>query len=161
MTLVPIHRLKLYPSNPRQIKKKEFAKLKESIKRKPEGLTLNPIICNEDNEVLDGNMRLLACKDLGYKELPVNYVPDDWNETDQKEWVVLANTHAGTWDTDILANEFPETILEPMSLPSWTAPTVMPQMERIIISLPDMDLADKLRDMLADFLKDIPDATIR
>jgi hypothetical protein len=159
--IIPIDQLKVHPENPREIRKADFKKLKASIQRMPEGLRINPIKCNRDHFVLDGNMRLLACKDLGYKEVWVQYVPKTWTENQQKEWMLLANTHAGTFDHDMLANTWPEEMLGRMSLPSWTAPEALPKMERIVITLPDVELANHIRELMGDFLKEVPDATIR
>ena len=65
--------IKLNPDNPRLIKDARFKKLVQSLKEFPKMLELRPIVINEDNVVLGGNMRLKALRELGYKE-----VPDTW-----------------------------------------------------------------------------------
>jgi len=96
------------PSNPRVIKDHKFEKLKQSIRDFPEMMALRPMVINEDNIVLGGNMRLRALQDLGYKN-----VPDEWvkkahelTEDQQREFIVKDNAGFGEWDWDLLANEW-------------------------------------------------------
>ena len=65
--------IKLNPNNPRVIKDDKFAKLVKSITEFPKMMALRPIVVNNDNVVLGGNMRLKALKEIGYKE-----IPDEW-----------------------------------------------------------------------------------
>ncbi len=60
-----INEIKPNPNNPRIIKDDKFRKLVESIKTFPEMLEKRPIVVNQDNIVLGGNMRLKACKEAG------------------------------------------------------------------------------------------------
>ena len=61
------------PDNPRVIRDEKFQKLKRSIEEFPKMMSLRPIVIDADGVVLGGNMRLRALQDLGYKE-----VPDEW-----------------------------------------------------------------------------------
>jgi ParB-like chromosome segregation protein Spo0J len=54
--------------------------------------------------VLGGNMRLKAIKEAGIKEINVDIV--DWNEQQQKEFIVKDNIGYGEWDWDDLANNW-------------------------------------------------------
>jgi hypothetical protein len=54
--------------------------------------------------VLGGNMRLKAIKEAGIKEINVDIV--DWNEQQQKEFIVKDNVGYGEWDWDDLANNW-------------------------------------------------------
>jgi DNA modification methylase len=54
--------------------------------------------------VLGGNMRLKAIKEAGIKEINVYIV--DWNEQQQKEFIVKDNVGYGEWDWDDLANNW-------------------------------------------------------
>jgi ParB-like chromosome segregation protein Spo0J len=54
--------------------------------------------------VLGGNMRLKAINEAGIKEINVDIV--DWNEKQQKEFIVKDNVGYGEWDWDDLANNW-------------------------------------------------------
>ena len=66
---VKIKEVRENPENPRIIKDYKFKKLVKSVKEFPEMLKLRPIVVNEDNVVLGGNMRLKACIEAGLKEV--------------------------------------------------------------------------------------------
>lgn len=101
---VPINTVKANPKNPRIIKDDKFAKLVKSVKEFPDMLNVRPIVVNKDMVVLGGNMRLKAIKEAGYKEVAVEIV--DWNEQQQKEFIVKDNVGYGEWDWNDLANNW-------------------------------------------------------
>jgi hypothetical protein len=68
-------------------------------------LSIRPIVVNEDMIVLGGNMRLKACKEAGMKEVPIIYA-DDLTPEEQQEFIIKDNVSFGSWDADILANEY-------------------------------------------------------
>jgi ParB-like chromosome segregation protein Spo0J len=92
-------------SNPRFINKKAFEKLVKSIKAFPEMLEKRPIIIDEKNIILGGNMRLKACKEAGLKKVWVDQVTD-WSEKQKREFIIKDNVGFGEWDWDILGNEY-------------------------------------------------------
>ena len=92
------------PNNPRLIKDDKFKKLVKSIQDFPDMLNVRPIVVNKDMVVLGGNMRLKAIKEAGIKEINVDIV--DWNEQQQKEFIVKDNVGYGEWDWDMLANKW-------------------------------------------------------
>ena len=92
------------PNNPRLIKDDKFKKLVKSIQDFPDMLNVRPIVVNKDMVVLGGNMRLKAIKEAGHKEVAVEIV--DWNEQQQKEFIVKDNVGYGEWDWDDLANNW-------------------------------------------------------
>ena len=92
------------PNNPRLIKDDKFKKLVKSIQEFPDMLNVRPIVVNKDMVVLGGNMRLKAIKEAGIKEINVDIV--DWNEQQQKEFIVKDNVGYGEWDWDDLANNW-------------------------------------------------------
>ena len=100
--------LKKNPNNPRLIKDDKFQKLVKSIENFPKMMELRPIIINDQNIVLGGNMRLAALKELGYKEIPDEWVKQakDLTQEQQNEFIVKDNVSFGAWDWDILANEW-------------------------------------------------------
>jgi hypothetical protein len=68
-------------------------------------LELRPIVIDENNIVLGGNMRLKACIEAGLTEVPVKQAKD-LTEEQKKEFMVKDNVGFGEWDWDLLANEF-------------------------------------------------------
>jgi hypothetical protein len=108
-----INEIKLNKSNPRIIKDYKFEKLKKSISEFPKMLELRPMVIDNDNVVLGGNMRLTALKDLGYKEIPDNWVKRASELTDEEKqrFVIADNVGFGDWDWDILANEWDSELI--------------------------------------------------
>jgi ParB-like chromosome segregation protein Spo0J len=108
------------PNNPRLIKDEKFKKLVKSIQDFPDMLNVRPIVVNKDMVVLGGNMRLKAIKEAGHTEVAVEIV--DWNEQQQKEFIVKDNVGYGEWDWDDLANNWDEQLLTEwgLDLPNFT-----------------------------------------
>jgi site-specific DNA-methyltransferase (adenine-specific) len=113
-----ITELKPNPNNPRLIKDDKFKKLCDSIQAFPKMMELRPIIIDEDNIILGGNMRFNALKHLGYKELPAEWVKqaNELTEEQKQEFIVKDNVGFGEWDWDILANEWDTQKLEEWGL---------------------------------------------
>ena len=107
--------IKTNPNNPRLIKDDKFKKLVKSIKEFPEMLSIRPIVVNEDNIVLGGNMRLKACKEAGLKEIPI-IKTSDLTAEQQREFIVKDNVGFGEWDWDNLTNEWDLDKLEEWGL---------------------------------------------
>jgi len=101
---VPIWKVKNNPNNPRLVKDDKFKKLVKSIQDFPEMLDKRPIIVNEEMIVLGGNMRLKACNEAGLKEVPI--IVANWNEEQQRAFIIKDNLGYGEWDWDIIANEW-------------------------------------------------------
>lgn len=102
------------PKNPRFIKDPNYAKLKQSIIDDPEMIKLREIIAyKHDNQliVIAGNMRLRACKDLGYTEVPVKIV-EDLEPERIRAIIIKDNVDYGANDYDLLANEWDVVELE-------------------------------------------------
>ena len=68
-------------------------------------MELRPIIVDEHNTVLGGNMRLAALKELSYNEIPKNWIKkaSDLSQDEQKRFIIADNIGFGEWDWDILA----------------------------------------------------------
>lgn len=103
--LVKISEVQENPNNPRIIKGDKFKKLVKSIEAFPEMLEKRPIVVDENNIVLGGNMRLKACKEAGLKEVWIDRA-NDWTEEQKQEFIIKDNVSFGEWDWDILANEW-------------------------------------------------------
>jgi 16S rRNA G966 N2-methylase RsmD len=105
-----ISQIKPNPENPRIIKDHKFKQLVESIKSFPQMLELRPIVIDENNVVLGGNMRLKACIEAGLTDVPVVQAKD-LTDLQKKEFIVKDNVGYGEWDWDDLANNWDEQLL--------------------------------------------------
>jgi ParB-like chromosome segregation protein Spo0J len=113
--LVAITELKTNPNNPRTIKDDKFKKLVQSIKDFPKMLEIRPIVVNEDNIVLGGNMRLKACIEAGLQVIPVINA-NDLTPEEQKQFIIKDNVGFGEWDWDMIANEWESNLIEDWGL---------------------------------------------
>ena len=98
---IQINKLKPATYNPRQISKKQYNDLKDSIVKF--GL-VDPIILNKDFTVIGGHQRLKVCKQLKYKD--IDCVVLDLTKEEERELNIRLNKSGGSFDLDILANEF-------------------------------------------------------
>jgi DNA modification methylase len=105
-----INEIKPNSNNPRIIKDDKFKKLVKSIQDFPQMLELRPIVIDENNIVLGGNMRLKACIEAGLTDVPVKQAKD-LTEEQKKEFIVKDNVGYGEWDWDDLANNWDEQLL--------------------------------------------------
>ena len=100
-----INEIKPNPNNPRLIKDHKFKQLVKSIQDFPQMLELRPIVIDENNMVLGGNMRLKACLEAGLTDVPVIHA-NNLTEAQKKEFIIKDNISFGEHDFDILANEW-------------------------------------------------------
>jgi len=112
---VKLSAIKPNPKNPRLIKDEKFKKLVKSIKDFPQMLELRPIVVDENNIILGGNMRFKALKEAGYTEVSIVRANDLTNEQ-KDEFIVKDNVGFGEWDWDSLANEWQVDKLEEWGL---------------------------------------------
>jgi hypothetical protein len=112
---VKISEIKPNPKNPRLIKDEKFKKLVKSIKDFPQMLELRPIVVDENNIILGGNMRFKALKEAGYTEVSIVRANDLTSEQ-KDEFIVKDNVGFGEWDWDSLANEWEVDKLEEWGL---------------------------------------------
>lgn len=113
--LVAVSEVKENPNNPRFINKVKFSKLVNSIKQFPEMLQLRPIVVNEENIILGGNMRYKACIEAGLDKIHI-IKAKDLTEEQQNEFIIKDNVGFGEWDWDLLANEWDINKLEDWGL---------------------------------------------
>ena len=125
-------------ANPRFINKHKFQKLVNSVKEFPEMLSLRPIVVNNDNVILGGNMRYKACKELGLKEVYIIQAAD-LDDKQAQEFIVKDNVGFGEWDWDILANAFDNVELKEWGLDVW-----QPEEDVDYSVLEELDLEDTL-----------------
>jgi len=96
--------------NPRLIKEHKFKKLVASIKEFPEMLELRPIVIDDNNVVLGGNMRMRAAQEAGLDKVPV-IIATDLSEEQRKQFIIKDNQSYGEWDWDLLADEWQQDAL--------------------------------------------------
>jgi DNA modification methylase len=87
------------------------------------------MVINKDNIVLGGNMRLKALKELGYKEVPDEWVKraEDLSEEEQRQFIIKDNVGFGEHDWEMLANEWDVEQLEDwgLDMPSFETDEVL------------------------------------
>ena len=110
--------IKPNPNNPRVLRDDKFQKLKQSIKEFPKMLSLRPMVIDENNVVLGGNMRLRALQELGFNEIDEAWVKrsSDLTEEEKKRFIIADNVAFGEWDWDTLANDWEVVDLEAWGL---------------------------------------------
>ena len=113
--MIKLSNIKPNPDNPRLIKDHRFDKLCENIKKYPKFLEKRPMVIDSwDNPiVLGGNQRLRALQELGYKEIPDEWVQEskDFTEEEKRAFIIIDNVSFGEEDWSKLANEWNETEL--------------------------------------------------
>jgi hypothetical protein len=113
-----INEIKSNVSNPRIIKGHKFKKLVKSIKDFPEMLELRPIVIDENNVILGGNMRHKACVEAGLKEVPVK-IAKGLTVEQKQEFIIKDNVGFGEWEWDVLANDWDSVQLTEWGLDVW------------------------------------------
>jgi len=110
-----INEIKPNPNNPRIIKDNKFKQLVKSIQDFPQMLELRPIVIDENNMVLGGNMRLKACIEAGLTDVPVIHA-NNLSEEKKKEFIVKDNVGYGEWDWSELANNWEVDLIQEWGL---------------------------------------------
>ena len=110
--------IKPNPNNPRVLRDDKFQKLKQSITEFPKMLSLRPMVIDENNVVLGGNMRLRALQELGFTDVEEAWVKrsSDLTEDEKKRFIIADNVAFGEWDWDTLANDWEVVDLEDWGL---------------------------------------------
>ena len=118
LIMINLNDIVLNPKNPRFIKDDKFDKLKKSIKAFPKMMELRPIVVDDSNVILGGNMRFNALKAIGYTEIEESWIKtaSKLTEEEKKEFVIKDNSGFGEWDYDQLANEWDSEKLEEWGL---------------------------------------------
>lgn len=101
--------IKGLPKNPRFFRDTRYEAMLRSIEESPEMLQLRELIVYPHEEryvVVCGNLRLRACKELGYKELPCKVLDAGTEVRKLREYATKDNVSFGENDIDILLNEW-------------------------------------------------------
>jgi hypothetical protein len=147
--LINISELTVNPNNPRVIKDEKFEKLVQSVKDFPDMLKLRPIVVDENNVILGGNMRFKACKAAKLKQVPVMKA-SELTEAQKREFIIKDNVSGGEWDWAMLQNEW-----DTEQLDAWGVdfPGFEPEIDYSILD--GEDLSDSLTDMQNGVMKAI------
>lgn len=164
------------PANPRLIRDGKFRKLMQSIKDDPEMMALRELIVYPMNKqfiVIGGNMRLKACIELGYKEVPckvlhpkvtpaqlraiimkdnIGYGETDWDMLANGEWDVADLTH---WGMDI-----PDDWGKGEEMEDKPTSTGIPVV-KLEILFDDLDYYDHAKKRIMEVIKDYPGVSIK
>lgn len=101
-----ISELKPLERNPFKSKGDEqIKKIADSISSFEKMMRIRKIVIDENNQILGGNKRFFACKRLGMKEIPDDWIDKqtDLTEDEKREFIVKDNSHWGSeWDYDLL-----------------------------------------------------------
>lgn len=100
--------IKPNPENPRVLRDEKFAKLKQSIQEFPKMMSLRPMVVDSNGIILGGNMRFRALQDLGFKEIPDNWVKraEELTAEEKRRFIIADNVGFGEWDWNELANNW-------------------------------------------------------
>jgi len=108
--------LKGLPKNPRFFRDYRYEAMKRSIQESPEMLELRELIVYPYSEgryvVVCGNLRLRACKELGYKELPCKILNPETDVKKLREYATKDNVNFGENDMDVMTNEWNKSELQ-------------------------------------------------
>jgi ParB-like chromosome segregation protein Spo0J len=139
--LINISELTVNPNNPRIIKDEKFDKLVQSIKEFPDMLKYRPIVVDENNVILGGNMRFKACKAAKLKQVHVMKA-SELTEAQKREFIIKDNVSGGEWDWAMLQNEWDTEQLDEWGL---DVPQFASDVDYSILD--DEDVSQQLEDM--------------
>lgn len=103
------------PKNPRFFRDYRYDAMKKSILDSPEMLQLRELIVFPIGDrfiVVCGNLRLRACKELGYKELPCKVLNVNTPAVKLREYATKDNVNFGENDLDVMCNEWDKCELQ-------------------------------------------------
>ena len=104
----PVGELKLNPANARRNSKKQIRQIANSIKTF--GFNV-PILIDRDGNVIAGHGRLLACRELGWAEVPTLCL-DHLTPAQTRAFMIADNrlTEIASWDDKLLAEQLKRAV---------------------------------------------------
>lgn len=113
-----LQKLRLNPNNPYPEREADWPKFLERLKENPDYLALRPIVYDDKDFkdgrflVLGGNKRTRGLLELGYSEVPEEWVrPASMLTEEQKhEFVIADNVNWGEWDMAILNEQWGDSM---------------------------------------------------
>jgi len=112
-----ISKLKINPKNPQIFD--DLSKLEKSIKDFPKMMKLRPLIYDPKTMIiLGGNKRLICLKNMGYKDIPDEWLKsaDELTEQEKQRFVLADNIMFGEFDIDKLNLHFPDFDFDDLGL---------------------------------------------
>tara|TARA_R110000787_G_scaffold184655_1_gene296527 strand:+ start:50 stop:637 length:588 start_codon:yes stop_codon:yes gene_type:complete len=106
--LFSIDKLIPHPNNPRYIDEHKYTELKNSISESSWMMQIRPVIIDENNLILCGNMRYKACIELGYIEIWTKQY-SDFTQEEKQELILKDNISSGDWDLEALEKDWTNT----------------------------------------------------
>ena len=112
------------PRNPRQWTRDDINLTKQSLERDPDFQEDKPILVTPLDKkllVFAGNLRTTAAKQMKLQTFEaIEYIPEsDEDRETIKRRAMLDNGSFGSWDTDVLANEWDDCPLADWGVPEW------------------------------------------
>ena len=110
------------PSNPREWTRTDLDHLITSIKETPELLEARGLIVYPHEGkyiILGGNMRFSALREMNEVDAPCYVMPEDTPIEKLREIIIKDNGAFGSWDYDMLANEWDDLPLVDWGVPAW------------------------------------------
>jgi DNA modification methylase len=148
-----IDELKPDPANPRLHSKKQIRQIADSIKAF--GFNV-PILVDRDDKVIAGHGRLLACRELGWSEVPTLCL-DHLTQAQARAFTIADNrlTEIATWDDRLLAQQLKDLSLLGLDFSLEVTGFEMGEIDLRITSLdemstPDDDPADAVPEISAE-----------
>ena len=116
--MVKISDLKLNENNPRAITEEKLESLCKSIKDFPKMMEIRPIVVDENNVVIGGNMRYQALIKMGYEDIDEKWVKkiDELSEQQKREFIIKDNNQFGEWKWDVLTEDWDSKLLNEWGL---------------------------------------------
>ena len=113
------------PTNPRQWTQSDIDRTKKSLRNDEDFVEERPIMvveCDGKLLVFAGNLRTTAAKALKWQTIDaVIYTPENDEDKDTiKRRSILDNGAFGSWDYDMLANEWDDLPLSDWGVPAWS-----------------------------------------
>lgn len=117
------------PTNPRQWTQKDIDLTKASLQNDPDFTEERPVLvveCDGKLLVFAGNLRTTAARALKWEYISaVLYTPENDEDKDTiKRRSILDNGAFGSWDYDMLANEWDDLPLNDWGVPAWSTEEV-------------------------------------
>jgi len=144
-----IDQLKPDPANPRLHSKKQIRQIANSI----EAFGFNvPVLVDADLKVIAGHGRLLACRELGWPEVPTLRL-DHLTPAQARAFMIADNrlTEIATWDDPLLAQQLKDLSVSGLDFSIEITGFEMGEIDLRIASLEDMpDRADDPADAVPD-----------
>ncbi len=113
---VKLSAIKLNPNNPRRISNVDMDRLVKSLTDFPDMMQIREVVVDETMTVLGGNMRTLALRKIGAKEVTAKIVKG-LTEAQKREFVIKDNGSMGEWNFDDLANSWSDLPLVDWGVP--------------------------------------------